>query len=211
MSKYKLTIVMPCWGRPLRTRRAIENILYQNIDGWEAFIIGDACSYFQEIIDSGDAQLYKDIAERNGNLIHFFNLDEHKGGFGYWILNYAIEQAKGEYFIFMGNDDIILNNHFQHYLSEIQETDLNMVFYKTWINPINEIRFPELELNQIGHSEIILRTEFAKQFKHDEHYGHDWSFIKKIKESTDKIKKAQSKEYTYMVMHLPGFKEELID
>ena len=139
MSKYKITIVLPCWGRPLRTRRAIENILYQDINEWEAFIIGDACPHFQEIIDSGDAQLYKNIAERSGNRLHIFNLDEHKGGYGYWILNYALEHAEGEYFIFMGNDDIILNNHFQHYLSEIQGTDFDLVYYNTWINPINEI------------------------------------------------------------------------
>lgn len=209
--QYKITVVMPCFGRPARTRRAIESILHQSITGWEAFIIGDGCPYFQELIDSGAANQYKDIAESNGNLLHIFNLEKQRGGYGYWILNYALKNATGEYFIFMGNDDIILFNHFEHYLSEIQGTDLDLVYYNTFINPSNQIRISELKENHIGHSEIILRTEFAKKFKHKKFYGHDWKFIESISNSTDKIKKAESSEYSYMVMHVPGLEEEFLD
>lgn len=130
MNKPDITIVMPCFGRPIRTRRAIESILNQTYKGWEAFIIGDSCPHFQELIDSGDAKIYQNVAKSEGNILHIFNLKKNKGGFGYWIINYALKRAKGQYFIFMGNDDMILLNHFKHYLSEIKGTDLDMVYIR---------------------------------------------------------------------------------
>ena len=42
--------------QPLNSFPKISEILYQDIDGWEAFIMGDACPDFQKLIDSGYLQ-----------------------------------------------------------------------------------------------------------------------------------------------------------
>jgi glycosyltransferase involved in cell wall biosynthesis len=211
LSQPRITIVVPCYGRPLRTRRTIENILAQTINNWEAFIIGDGCSDFQKIIDSGDAKKYQTIAKETGNILHIYNLKKHHGGYGAYIINKALDFAKGKYLIFCGNDDIILLNHFEHYLSEIEGTDFDMVYFNTIINPSNVIRNTELKEGYIGHSEIIVKTDFVRRFKHDYYYGHDWRFIQRIINYRGKIKKANSEDYTYIVMHVPGLPEEGIN
>ena len=54
---YKVTISMPCFGRPLRTKRAINSIINQTEQNWEALVVGDNCSNIQQLIDSGEYML----------------------------------------------------------------------------------------------------------------------------------------------------------
>lgn len=207
----RISIVIPCFGRPQRTRRIINNLLSQTINNWEAFVIGDGCPYFQEMIDSGEAELFIKNAEKNENVLHCFNLDKNYGGHGYHITNYAVKNAVGKYFVFAGNDDILLNNHFEHYLSEIENTDLDMVYYNTFIGPTNSIRQPRLSNSQIGHSELIIKTEVIREFNHNPNYGHDWNLIEFLLEKNIKYKKSLSNDFTYIVTHLPGRTIDFID
>ena len=48
----RITISITCYGRPERTKRSIQCILDQDINGWEAFIMGDCCPDFQKLIDN---------------------------------------------------------------------------------------------------------------------------------------------------------------
>lgn len=209
MEQPRISIVIPCWGRPARTRRIINNVLSQNINKWEAFIIGDGCSHFQDMIESHEVSFFKKTANENGNILHCYNLDKNYGGFGYHIMNYAIANATGEYFIFGGNDDIILPNHFEHYLSEIEGTDLDLVYYNTYICPTQSTRNSNLTGGQIGHSECIFRTDFIRNIHHQSSYGHDWDFIQKIIERNPKYKKATSEYCSYIVTHVHHFGEDL--
>ena len=207
----RISIVIPCYGRPQRTRRIINNLLSQTINEWEAFVIGDGCPHFQQMIDSGEVETFIKIANNNGNLLHCFNLDKNYGGHGYHITNYAVKNAVGRYFVFAGNDDMILNNHFEHYLSEIEGTDLDLVYYNTFVGPTNSLRVPVLSNSQIGHSELIVKTEVLRDFEHSPNYGHDWDLINFLLKKNIKHKKSKSNEFTYIVTHLPGKTIDFID
>ena len=54
----RITLSMPSYGRKKGTIRAIDCILKQDIDNWEALVIGDGCPVIQEFLDS---RYYKDI------------------------------------------------------------------------------------------------------------------------------------------------------
>jgi hypothetical protein len=63
----------------------------------------------------------------------------------------------------------------------------------------------------IGHSELIIRTEFLRQMPtHNEHYGHDWSLIQNMM-LNGKHKKAENSPATYHVMSLSDRREQGID
>lgn len=207
--KKKITIIIPCFGRPERTKRIINNVLNQDIDNWEAFIIGDGCPHFQKMIDDGSVDKFISQAERKGSKLVMFNLDKNYGGFGYKVLDYAFEHATGEYIIFAGNDDILKPNHFSHYLSEIENYD--MVAYPTFVGPTNSIRYPELAISCIGHSEIIVKREIVESYRHSNVYGHDWGFISYIMSKTKNIKISNNDDYTYIVTHIPNRTIDEID
>lgn len=203
MNDVRLTISIPCYSRPERTKRSIQCILDQDVNGWEAFIMGDCCPDFQKLIDNGYLQSIKEEQEKKGNIIHFFNAEVNGGGCGYKLTNHAIQNATGKYFIFFANDDIIDPNHFRNYL-EIENTEFDYMFFDSFIDPIGKIRESRLAPSVIGHSEIILKTELAKQLpEHSAKYGHDWEFINNMAKQ-GKGEKSKSQIQSYKVMHVPN-------
>lgn len=208
----RITISIACYGRPLRTIRSIECIINQDINNWEAFVMGDACPHFQKLIDSGYLENIKQEQALKGNIFNYFNAKENGGGCGYKLINHAIENATGKYFVFFANDDIILPNHFSHYLSEIENTDLDLVYYNTYLAPVSHTRETILGPSNIGHCDIIVTTKSAQAASpHTLKYTHDWDFINEICQSNS-CKKATSKLATYHIMRLGSEKEiETID
>lgn len=200
----RLTVSLPCWGRPKRTVRAIEAILSQDTNGWEALVTGDHCPEFQKLIDSGWLEEKAQQASANGNSLIYNNLPDRKGACGYFITNQNIQEAKGKYLIFYANDDLILPNHFSHYL-QIENTDWDYMYFDSYLGPLKQPRISSLAPARIGHSEIIVRTSQAKKARpHQPKYGHDWEFIYDIIHNS-KGTKSESKLTTYHVMHVPNY------
>lgn len=212
MSNSRITISIACFGRPERTKRAIQCILDQDITNWEAFIMGDCCPDFQKLIDSGYLETIKKEQEAKGNIIHYFNASVNGGGCGYKLINHAIQNATGSFLVFFANDDVILPDHFSHYLSEIEDSKYDLVYYNSNLAPLHADRDTHLAISAIGHCDIIVRTSLAKTISpHTEKYTHDWDFIKEVA-SKGRVKKASSKRATYRVMRLGSVpKIEFID
>lgn len=200
----RLTVSLPCWGRPARTKRAIEAILAQDTNGWEALVTGDKCPSFQKLIDSGWLEDRAKEAEAKGNKLIYSQLPAHMGSCGYHITNIHIQKATGKYIIFYANDDLILPNHFSHYL-QIEDTDWDYMYFDSFLDPIKQSRISQLAPARIGHSEVIVKTSLAQKARpHIPAYGHDWEFIYDIIHN-GKGAKSQSTLTTYHVMHVPNY------
>lgn len=207
----RLTLSMASYKRPQRTMRAIESITNQSTNGWEALIVGDHCPFIEEQLQTDAFDPYYAKAEEGGNILKIENLPKNTGGYGYHIINMNIERAKGEYFIFFANDDVILPEHFENYLSAIEGTDYDFVYFNS--NIMGElIRNTALNYGQIGHSELIIRTDFLKKMpKHTDEYGHDWNLIQNMINAGAKYRKAESHPPTYIVKSLANRREENLD
>lgn len=201
---FAISGVMPCWGRPQRTRRMIECILSQTRNDYEIFVVGDGCPHFQAMIDSGEAKSFQNRAIERGGVLHIWNEKEHIGGYGQHIIDLAIDRAQGKFFLFLANDDIIDADHFAHYLSDIEHSPFDMACYKTRILE-KFTRYPQLKACHIGHSEIIIRADFLKRMPKVPASGiHDWSLIEQIMLHNGKIKMSLSERTTYHVRQLSG-------
>jgi len=197
--KPRITISMPCFGRPLRTRRAIKCILDQTVYDWEAFIIGDNCRYFDSIQKEGLLDDKRIIS---------FNNHKNYGGCGYWATNYAIQNASGDYFIFFANDDFISPVHMQVYLEAIEESKYDFVYFD--YIAFGKLMKTKIRYAHIGHSALIIRTSFLKYMPpHSPEYGHDYDLIKNMIRAGAIYKKAERIIPTYYVMS--GNKKRQID
>lgn len=200
----KITLICPCYKRPQRTLRAMECVANQDINGWEAFFIGDGCDDFNSAMESGAFEPYIEKAKANGNEIHVMNLELHHGGWGFAARNTAIKLARGEFIMFMDNDDVIKPSHFRNYLSGIDGTDYDLVYYNTWVEPINQMRNAALKFGSIGHHEIIVRAATLKQLPpQGSHYAHDWTLVENVMRA-GKCVKVES-EPTYIVKAIGGY------
>lgn len=216
--EYKISLIVPCYLRPQRTLRALDCILNQDMNGWEAWIVGDGCPNIEKMIDDGDCIPYEKEAYAKGNKIHFVNKRPHKGGWGYHARNFAISTSKGKYIMFMDNDDFIKNNHFSHYYNSIVGTNNDMMYFDTWLNPIENrggingrLREAKLKFGDIGHHEIIAKSEVLKALPpQTDKWGHDWELVKNMMDSGCKIEKGFG-EPTYLVMSVGELREQNID
>lgn len=226
---------MPCFGRPQRTARAIESILAQTINNWKAYIVGDCCPQFQELMDANKKlgnQSWEARAKENGNEIIIFNAVINEGGWGYAIRNYFHNANDAEFLVYLDNDDVLQPDHFQNYLSGIEGTDNDFVFFNTNTKFTERymsnfyagtpgaasfapyIRDSKAEEGWIGHAELIIRSSFLKEHPEIQQlptYGHDWKFIKAMIAAGAKYKKADNPRATYNVMGAGELRETDID
>jgi glycosyltransferase involved in cell wall biosynthesis len=207
---YRISIIIPCFGRPLRTERIINDIINQDINGWEAFIIGDGCDYIEDLILTGKASKYIKKAEENGNKIVIFN-EEHNGFYGYKIYQKYKFLTSSPYIIFAGNDDTLLPNHFSHYLSGIEGTPYDLVYYNSFLNPYKTHRNSQLRNSGVGHSEIIVKKDSILDYTHTIKYDDDWGLIEFMINNSAKITKSPSELTTYIVNRVGNSNSDIID
>jgi len=207
MGDYRITISMPCFGRPKRTVRGINSILEQTITDYEALIVGDGCPVFQNIIDNRE-RLLSPVS--SGAKLVLENLPKNYGSYGYHITNMNIQRAEGEYFLFMANDDLIEPNHFEQRLKYIEDTEYDFVYFNTRIRPDGGyVRKPILERHCIGHSELIIKTSFLKSMPpHRDKYEHDWDLVGDMLSNGAKCRYID-KSPTYTVMSFRHDEEEI--
>lgn len=229
----KIALCMPCYGRPERTKRAIESILAQTITGWEAYVIGDCCPDFEAIKRENDllgANSWVNRAKANGNELYIFSIDKHEGGYGAEIRNFVMMHNKAEFLIFLDNDDVLQPNHMENYLAGIDGTEYDFVYFNTnlkfversmryqYVNGLPDynatyIRDAKLEPGSIGHAELIIRCSFLKnhpEIKQTGEYGHDWSLIDQMIKAGAKHCKS-SGPATYDIMGAGELRETGID
>jgi hypothetical protein len=208
----RITVCVPIYGRPQRTLRLIDCLRKQTINNFQAYLIGDGCHVWQGILDQEIMLEINEEEKAKGNEWIAMNLAVNYGGYGYAIRNLMKDMADGEYLCFIDNDDIILPNHLEHYLSEIENTDLDFVYYNTWNNALNILRDTQPTAGLIGHSELCIRTGFYQEIpEQSAEYGHDWEMIQWMLKSTMKHKKASNPAWTYKVMGTPAKRETDID
>lgn len=184
MRRPRVTISMPCYGRPERTARAVKCILQQTMQDFEAFIVGDGCPVFQPV--TGDSR------------IHSLNTALNWGGCGYFQTNLAIAHATGKYFLFYANDDIISPVHLAVYLDGIEDTPYDFVYYDYLA--FGKRMVTKIKYGRIGHSALIIRTDFLKKMPpHSPKYGHDFDLIKNMIKVGARYRKGEITPTYYVV------------
>lgn len=189
METIKVSLIMACYGRPNTTKRTLECIKAQTFTDFELILLGDGCTDFVSLIYS---QWFNDWRKDVKFNLYIENTGHH-GGWGYHQWNEGIKLAKGEYIMIVANDDMIKPNHIESYYTAIKDTDYDMIYFDSILqfeNEMQSIRYSDLNMNHIGHSEIIVRADKAKAMPpHEGVRGHDWYFIKAVLDSGGKVTK----------------------
>lgn len=104
-----VSIIIRTHKRPEVLREAIQSVLYQTYQNWEILVAEDGGSTAEIVVNS-----FADSRIRYLNSIE--NVGRSKIG------NMALEQAKGEYFNFLDDDDFILYDHLETLVYHISIT-----------------------------------------------------------------------------------------
>lgn len=215
-----VSIIVPSYERPQRTRRAIQAILDQKFTGtWQALVVGDKCPAIDEMLQSGEASTFMEQAKHQGNSMAIFNLPIHYGGWGYQCRITGIRLSYTNYTVFMDNDDVILPNHLQSYYDAISGTENDFMALCTKLEPIENagapngrIRVPEMENGKVGYQELIVKSSFLKRMPPQEPiYNADWHLVQNMINAAAKFEIVTDNTPTHIIMGVGELREKNID
>ena len=198
--KPRLTLVIPTYKRRAMMMRQIDAILAQTVKDFEVFMVGDGCPEYAKLLADPFIQAKLQKGRDSGITIHAFNLEKNHGT-PHKIINDAIQNAAGEFFIWTADDDYIAPTHVERYLAEIEGTHWDGVLINTSLlgDYYANVRNARLELGHAGHSELIVRTDVARKMPpHAASDFHDFEFIAAVAQG-GKLAKAADGPTTYYV------------
>lgn len=101
MKKPFLSVLIATYNRKNLLQRAIKSIQNQNFDDYELIISDDGS-------DDGTAEFCKDLCQKDKRIFYTKNTSYKKGPNG--NKNNALDNAKGEFVMFLDDDDELLEN-----------------------------------------------------------------------------------------------------
>lgn len=212
MSQYDCTVIVPVYGRPLRTLRMLASLVAQRTSRkYQILLIGDGCPVFQQLMDGNMFVPFKNIMDEKGGDLSTINL-MHSGGYGYNCRNVGRTLAEGEYILFADNDDVVNPFYVHQYVNRTKEFGLQFGLFPTMVMPSNAIRIPQMTQGNVGHSELCVRADYLKLVpEQGPEYGHDWDLIYALARAGGKYHIFENVQPAYYVMSLPNIREQGID
>jgi len=168
--------------------RAINSVLAQTFSDYEIIVVADGCQKTMEIV--------KDMPVRS-----FFI--QRTALFTGGPRNKGIDEAKGEYVVYLDNDDIYGRNHLQIIADQLEDYD--WVWYNDIrYNPRLKIWYDnDCDIKQVGRhgtSNICHRSSLKTRWEF-KGYAHDHYFIQRLLDNPN-YKRISPPEY--YVCHIPG-------
>jgi glycosyltransferase involved in cell wall biosynthesis len=183
-------------SREKKLVRAINSVLSQGYPHWELLITADGCKKSVSIIKEmniDDERVRVFLIERDG----------------LWAgkpRNNGIQNAKGDYIIYLDADDEYQSDYLERLAEEIVESD------KDWY-AVDDLIYTDkdgyvrrvVDINRrgaCGTSNIIHKPKLNVFWPVKGGYAHDFTFINSLKAASNNHKKLNS--CGYIVQHIPG-------
>lgn len=166
--------------------RAVESVLRQTYRDFEHIIVKDGCNRRPEceecraIIAVGEEYQKKDAR------IRFVALPEHKGGFGYYARNWAIENSTAPFIAYLDDDNWWEPEHLESLIGVLEPSDAMFAFSGSIVhdqrNRIIHRRISKRPYHTgIDTNEILHRRELIDRLgpwkPPGEIFDHDWELV----------------------------------
>ena len=196
----KFSVVIPSLLAEYRTAaknrnkkiiRAVNSVLSQTFKDFEVIVVADGCQKTIEVMKQIDDPRVKTFLIPKGKL--------WSGG----PRNAGIEEAKGEFIIYLDIDDLYGENHLDMVNSQLGTFD--------WVW-FDDIRFAPkqkqwyqnpcdiTQISRHGTSNICHKRNLPVKWDHDG-YAHDFYFVQQLRQNKNYGKILNTE---YYVMHIPG-------
>jgi len=201
----KYSIIMPSYlgkykhaaaNRDQKIVRAVNSVLKQTFGDLELIIIADGCRKTVNIIRG----------RFNDGRIKLFHIKKAKKWSGI-PRNAGIQEAKGEFILYLDIDDIFGSQHVEIIENGIKDNPghdwywFNDLSYNKKTNKFDEHIVNIYEQGACGTSNVCHRRDMKVYWGMEATYLHDWVFINRLKAKSDKHIKIPTPQYG--VCHVP--------
>lgn len=148
MAMKKISVIIPVYNMEKYLAKCLDSVLYQEYDDYEILIIDDGSTDNSRDIIDYYMEKYSDrievVCQKNKGL----------GG----ARNTGIENAKGEYFLFLDSDDSLENNVLCELDKEINRTNAQIIVYGIKTISENGGELQRIEHEQKKHEKLDLKS-----------------------------------------------------
>lgn len=197
----RVTLMLAVYKRQALSGRQIDALFGQTEPNVEVFVVGDGCPDHAKRLQDPLYKAKVAAAKSFGLKVHTHNAEKNTGTSA-TVINYAIKHARAPYFMFTGDDDWISPDHVENYLQSIEGTPYGLVLHDSKLvgGFYTNDRVSRLEPSQVGHSELIVATDWARRMPaHDHTPYHDWEFIQNLVNAGVSVGKSNRGHKTYWV------------
>lgn len=113
-----VTVVIATYNRPQVLRCAIESVLWQTLEDFELWVVGDLCT-------DNTAEVVQEYA--SDPRVNWHNLSENSG-YQSRPNNEGIRRARGKYIAYLNHDDVWLPLHLKATVERLEESGADFVF-----------------------------------------------------------------------------------
>lgn len=183
--------------------RAITSVLNQTCQDFELIIIADGCDKTVEIVKG-----FKD--KPRSEKIRLFHIPKQKIWAGK-VRNSGIDNAKGEWIVYLDIDDMFLPEHLERILKGIEENlNCNWLYFNDFSYDKKLEKAVEHKINihkkgKCGTSNIAHKRSLNVHWPKDGNYMHDWRMIQNLKHKCKIFTEIDVPGY--VILHVP----ELLD
>ena len=161
----KLSIIIPYFNTLEETKRLFEVLEPQLTDEIEVILIDDGCNE-------------KELEKLKARVIH---LPTNSGGASK-PRNIGLDNAKGEYVVFIDSDDLISEDYIETILPKLK-TDIIFISWKSQVHNVVVINKPP-KWNCSVWSRVYRREIINTRFDENLKIAEDWKFNQEIKYET---------------------------
>lgn len=178
--------------RDTKILRAVNSVIKQSFSDWELIIVADGCEKTVKIISENVTD----------SRVHCYLIPKSKTFSGV-PRNTGIEQAQGEFIIYLDIDDLYGEDHLKTIDSGLNGYDwvwFTDVRYSPKTEQWYENPCDMMRAGSCGTSNICHKRSLPYRWDHDG-YAHDYYFIKHLRQNTNFAKIPGG---DYYVCHLPN-------
>ncbi|SMC09307.1 glycosyltransferase [Nitratiruptor tergarcus] len=192
-----ITIAIPTYNRKEFLREALQSALNQNYENYEIVVVDDG----------SDVDMQEVIEEFNSPKIRFFANEKNRGR--PYTRNRCIEEARGEYILWLDDDDKLMPNILQKYVDLLNDVDITPDVVYGNLNSFGEqeLRFTPLDFFENG--DTLLQMLYEGKGSYIPNLG---SMVKtilytKIGKYDERFERAQDFEFWIRVAKTARFKK----
>lgn len=189
------SVIIAVYNRENHIAKAIESLLAQSFQNWEAIIVDDG---------SNDGTLNIVNQYKHDNRIQIVKMDENKGVA--FARNRGIEFAKGNYLTFLDSDDWYMPNHLESRFSILEEQEIDLLHGGVEIIGNDKVPDKNDITKDIDLSDCVIGGTFfinlgtasdIASFDNSIQYSEDSDLFDKFVDNDKAIVKTNLKTYVY--------------
>ena len=205
MERAKVSVIMPSFlgkyenaanDRESKFERAVRTFLGQGYPNKELVIVSDGCKITEK--------LYKKHFEKDKE-ISLVKIKKQKT-FSGEVRQAGLNAATGEYICYLDSDDQFGTGHLAAIISGIESYKYDWAYYNDILMKPGDptTKCVMLYHQSIGTSSIIHKNLPYISWSGCDGYGHDWTFVERLMEGTERKNYGKIFGASYYICHIPG-------